>query len=232
MIGDDIGGFVSFRTALKQAFRFIEDRYDVGPPTVEEYPHRWDDLPERLVSNAFQATDRAIAVVSPTLPPRDLALHMIARVAKASPRVVMRGQFTERHWTRISDAIHALLNRSLYIDAEPDLDADVFHRRVMTLAELQALDIFVLDCSPWLEASPEFAESSFEPLAAAVTELKKRFPQLVLIAGSGGQRFLADAMLGRQPRRGARALSWRLRRSGATEPMFPTLTERSIGQHR
>ncbi len=163
-------GFVSMRSAVKEAFRQLQERYEnrssvTGLPTgFTDFDHRTAGLqPGDLIilaarpamgktslalnmgEHAAYKTGKAVAVFSMEMSSSQLAFRLISSMGRINQQHLRTGDLADEEWPRVTSAITLLSEMKIFIDDTPALSPIELRARARRLKREHDLGLIVID---------------------------------------------------------------------------------------
>ena len=163
-------GFVSMRSAVKEAFQILHQRYE-NKGTVTGIPTGFTDLDEmtaglqpsdliivaarpamgktafslNMAEYAAIKTKKAVAVFSMEMSASQLAFRLISSVGRINQQHLRNGDIQEEEWPRVTSAITLLSEAKIFIDDTPALSPSELRARCRRLKREHDLGLIVID---------------------------------------------------------------------------------------
>jgi replicative DNA helicase len=163
-------GFVSMRSAVKEAFQILHQRFETKG-TVTGIPTGFTDLDEmtaglqpsdliivaarpamgktafslNMAENAAMRTKKAVAVFSMEMSASQLAFRLISSVGRINQQHLRNGDIQEEEWPRVTSAITLLSEAKIFIDDTPALSPSELRARCRRLKREHDLGLIVID---------------------------------------------------------------------------------------
>jgi replicative DNA helicase len=163
-------GFVSMRSAVKEAFQLLQQRYEsrspiTGMPTgFVDFDHKTAGLqPGDLIIVAARPamgktslalnmaeyasikTGRAAAVFSMEMSASQLAFRLISSLGRINQQNLRTGDLADEEWPRVTSAITLLSDAKIFIDDTPSLSPLELRARARRLKREHDLGLIVID---------------------------------------------------------------------------------------
>ena len=163
-------GFVPMRTAVKEAFQILHQRYE-NRGSVTGLPTGFIDLDEmtaglqpsdliivaarpsmgktalavNMAEYAALKTKKAVAVFSMEMSASQLAFRLISSLGRINQQHLRTGDLAEEEWPRVSNAIALLSEAKIFIDDTPALSPGELRARSRRLKREHDLGLIVID---------------------------------------------------------------------------------------
>lgn len=163
-------GFVAMRTAVKDAFRILQERYE-NKGAITGMPTGFIDFDERtaglqpsdliilaarpamgkttlalnMAEYAALKTKKPAAVFSMEMSASQLAFRLISSLGRINQQRLRTGQLEDEDWSRVSHAITMLAEAKIFIDDTPALSPTELRSRARRLAREHGLGLIVID---------------------------------------------------------------------------------------
>ena len=163
-------GFVSMRSAVKEAFQILHQRFE-NKGSVTGIPTGFTDLDEmtaglqpsdliivaarpamgktafslNMAENAAMRTKKAVAVFSMEMSASQLAFRLISSVGRINQQHLRNGDIQEEEWPRVTSAITLLSEAKIFIDDTPALSPSELRARCRRLKREHDLGLIVID---------------------------------------------------------------------------------------
>ncbi|MBO9663060.1 replicative DNA helicase [Dokdonella sp.] len=163
-------GFVSMRSAVKEAFQILHHRYE-NRGAVTGLPTGFIDLDEmtaglqpsdliivaarpsmgktafsvNMAENAAMRTKKAVAIFSMEMSASQLAFRLISSMGRIDARHLRTGDLAEEEWPRVTNAITLLSEAKIFIDDTPALSPSELRARARRLKREHDLGLIVID---------------------------------------------------------------------------------------
>jgi replicative DNA helicase len=163
-------GFVSMRSAVKEAFQILHHRYE-NRGSVTGLPTGFIDLDEmtaglqpsdliivaarpsmgktafsvNMAENAAMRTKKAVAIFSMEMSASQLAFRLISSMGRIDARNLRTGDLAEEEWPRVTNAITLLSEAKIFIDDTPALSPSELRSRSRRLKREHDLGLIVID---------------------------------------------------------------------------------------
>ncbi|MCE5234051.1 MAG: replicative DNA helicase [Mizugakiibacter sp.] len=163
-------GFVSMRSAVKDAFQILHQRYE-NRGSVSGLPTGFVDLDEmtaglqasdliivaarpamgktafslNLAEYAAMKTKKAVAVFSMEMSASQLAFRLISSLGRINQQHLRTGDLAEEEWPRVTQAITLLSEAKIFIDDTPALSPGELRARARRLKREHDLGLIVID---------------------------------------------------------------------------------------
>ncbi len=163
-------GFVPMRTAVKDAFQILHQRYenrgqisglttgftDLDELTTGLQPSDLIILAARpamgktalalnIAENAAMRTKKAVAVFSMEMSASQLAFRLISSLGRINQQHLRTGELAEEEWPRVTSAITMLSEAKIFIDDTPALSPSDLRARSRRLKREHDLGLIVID---------------------------------------------------------------------------------------
>ncbi len=163
-------GFVAMRSAVKDAFRILQERYE-SKGAVTGLPTGFTDFDEKtaglqpsdliilaarpamgktslalnMAEYAALKTKKPVAVFSMEMSASQLAFRLISSLGRINQQRLRTGQLEDEDWSRVSHAITLLADAKIFIDDTPALSPTELRSRARRLAREHGLGLIVID---------------------------------------------------------------------------------------
>jgi replicative DNA helicase len=163
-------GFVSMRSAVKEAFQILHQRYE-NRGSVTGLPTGFVDLDEmtaglqpsdlvivaarpsmgktafsvNMAEYAALKTRKAVAVFSMEMSASQLAFRLISSLGSINQQHLRTGDLAEEEWPRVTNAITFLSDAKIFIDDTPALSPSELRARARRLKREHGLGLIVID---------------------------------------------------------------------------------------
>ncbi len=163
-------GFVSMRSAVKDAFKILHQRYESGGK-VTGIPTGFNDFDEltaglqpadliivaarpamgktalalNMAEYAALKTKKAVAVFSMEMSASQLAFRLISSLGRINQQHLRTGDLQEEEWPRVTSAITLLSEAKIFIDDTPALSPSELRARARRLKREHDLGLIVID---------------------------------------------------------------------------------------
>ncbi|HET9033526.1 MAG TPA: replicative DNA helicase [Dokdonella sp.] len=163
-------GFVSMRSAVKDAFQILHHRYE-NRGSITGLPTGYNDLDEmttglqpsdliiiaarpsmgktalalNMAENAAMRTKKAVAVFSMEMSSSQLAFRLISSMGRINQQHLRTGELAEEEWPRVTSAITMLSEAKIFIDDTPALSPGELRARARRLKREHDLGLIVID---------------------------------------------------------------------------------------
>ncbi|WP_440221618.1 replicative DNA helicase [Dokdonella sp. MW10] len=163
-------GFVSMRSAVKDAFQILHHRYE-NRGQVTGIPTGFTDLDDlttglqpsdlvilaarpamgktsfalNIAENAAMRTKKAVAVFSMEMSASQLAFRLISSLGMINQQHLRTGELAEEEWPRVTNAITLLSEAKIFIDDTPALSPGELRARSRRLKREHDLGLIVID---------------------------------------------------------------------------------------
>ena len=163
-------GFVSMRSAVKEAFQVLHHRYE-NRGSVTGLPTGFLDLDEmtaglqptdliiiaarpsmgksalsvNMAEYAALKTKKAVAVFSMEMSASQLAFRLISSLGRINAQHLRTGDLAEEEWPRVTNAITLLSEAKIFIDDTPALSPGELRARARRLKREHDLGLIVID---------------------------------------------------------------------------------------
>ncbi len=163
-------GFVPLRTAVREAFQLLHQRYE-NQGAVTGLPTGFIDLDEmtaglqpadliivaarpsmgktafavNMAEYAAMKTKKAVAIFSMEMSASQLALRLISSMGRINQQNLRTGELAEEEWPRVTSAITMLSEAKIFIDDTPALSPGELRARSRRLKREHDLGLIVID---------------------------------------------------------------------------------------
>ncbi|MBB5206711.1 replicative DNA helicase [Chiayiivirga flava] len=163
-------GFVAMRSAVKDAFRILQERYE-NKGAITGLPTGFLDFdkitaglqPSDLIILAARPamgktslalnmgeyaaikTKKPVAVFSMEMSASQLAFRLISSLGRVNQQNLRTGQLEDEDWSKVSHAITLLAEAKIFIDDTPALSPTELRSRARRLAREHGLGLIVID---------------------------------------------------------------------------------------
>ncbi|WP_300614973.1 replicative DNA helicase [Dokdonella sp.] len=163
-------GFVSMRSAVKEAFQILHHRYE-NRGSVTGLPTGFIDLDQmtaglqpsdliiiaarpsmgktafsvNMAENAAMRTKKAVAIFSMEMSASQLAFRLISSMGHINAQNLRTGDLAEEEWPRVTNAITLLSDAKIFIDDTPALSPGELRSRSRRLKREHDLGLIVID---------------------------------------------------------------------------------------
>ncbi|MEO8803139.1 MAG: replicative DNA helicase [Rudaea sp.] len=163
-------GFVPMRTAVKEAFQILHQRYE-SQGTVTGLATGFDDLDEKtaglqpsdliivaarpsmgktalavnMAEHAALKSKKAVAIFSMEMSASQLAFRLISSLGRINQQHLRTGDIKEEEWPRVTSAISLLSDAKIFIDDTPALSPGELRARARRLKREHDLGLIVID---------------------------------------------------------------------------------------
>jgi replicative DNA helicase len=163
-------GFVPMRTAVKEAFQILHQRYE-NRGSVTGLPTGFIDLDEmtaglqpsdliivaarpsmgktafsvNMAEYAALKTKKAVAIFSMEMSASQLAFRLISSLGRINQQHLRTGDLAEEEWPRVTNAITLLSEAKIFIDDTPALSPSELRARSRRLKREHDLGLIVID---------------------------------------------------------------------------------------
>ncbi|GAP65844.1 replicative DNA helicase [Mizugakiibacter sediminis] len=163
-------GFVSMRSAVKEAFQILHQRYE-NRGAISGLPTGFTDLDEmtaglqpsdliivaarpamgktafslNIAEYAAMRTKKAVAVFSMEMSASQLAFRLISSIGRINQQHLRTGDLAEEEWPRVTQAITLLSEAKIFIDDTPALSPGELRARARRLKREHDLGLIVID---------------------------------------------------------------------------------------
>ena len=163
-------GFVPMRSAVKEAFRLLQERYESRSP-ITGLPTGFNDLDYKtaglqagdliiiaarpsmgktalslnIAEYAAIKTGKAAAVFSMEMSSSQLAFRLISSLGRINQQHLRTGELEDADWPRVSSAITLLKDAKIFIDDTPSLSPGELRARARRLKREHDLGLIVID---------------------------------------------------------------------------------------
>jgi replicative DNA helicase len=163
-------GFVAMRSAVKDAFRLLQERYEnrsavTGLPTgFTDFDHKTAGLQAgdliivaarpamgktslalNMAEYASIKTGKACAVFSMEMSASQLAFRLISSLGRINQQHLRTGDLADEEWPRVTSAITLLSEAKIFIDDTPALSPMELRSRARRLKREHDLGLIVID---------------------------------------------------------------------------------------
>jgi replicative DNA helicase len=163
-------GFVAMRSAVKEAFRLLQERYEnrsavTGLPTgFTDFDHKTAGLQAgdliivaarpamgktslalNMAEYASLKTGKACAVFSMEMSASQLAFRLISSLGRINQQHLRTGDLADEEWPRVTSAITLLSEAKIFIDDTPALSPMELRSRARRLKREHDLGLIVID---------------------------------------------------------------------------------------
>lgn len=98
-----------------------------------------------IAQNAAVIDDATVAVFSLEMPGIQIANRMLSAQAKVSSERIKRGDLKDDDWSKLGEALAALVKTNIYIDDKPNVTASEIAAKCRKLKMEKGLDLVVID---------------------------------------------------------------------------------------
>ena len=163
-------GFVPMRSAVKEAFRLLQERYESRSP-ITGLPTGFNDLDYKtaglqagdliiiaarpsmgktalslnIAEYAAIKTGKAAAVFSMEMSSSQLAFRLISSLGRINQQHLRTGELADEEWPRVTSAITMLSEAKIFIDDTPSLSPMELRARARRLKREHDLGLIVVD---------------------------------------------------------------------------------------
>lgn len=163
-------GFVSMRSAVKEAFQILHHRYE-NRGSVTGLPTGFIDLDQmtaglqpsdliiiaarpsmgktafsvNMAEHAAMRTKKAVAIFSMEMSASQLAFRLISSMGHINAQNLRTGDLAEEEWPRVTNAITLLSETKIFIDDTPALSPGELRSRARRLKREHDLGLIVID---------------------------------------------------------------------------------------
>ncbi|MEO5623669.1 MAG: replicative DNA helicase [Dokdonella sp.] len=163
-------GFVTMRSAVKDAFQILHQRYE-NRGSVTGLPTGFTDLDEmtaglqpsdliiiaarpsmgktalavNMAEYAALKTKKAVAIFSMEMSASQLAFRLISSLGRINQQHLRTGDLAEEEWPRVTNAITLLSEAKIFIDDTPALSPGELRARARRLKREHDLGMIVID---------------------------------------------------------------------------------------
>ncbi len=164
-----------------------------------------------IIENAALRAEKKAAVFSLEMPAEQLALRMLCTEARVDMSKVRKGFIDDDEWLKLANAMTAIANAQIYIDATAGITVPEMRSKARRLQMEHGLDVIMIDYLQLMTGSGKFG-SRQEEVAGISRQLKA-------LANELGVPILALSQLSRAPagRSNHRPILSDIRDSGAIE---------------
>ena len=164
-----------------------------------------------IIENAALRAEKKAAVFSLEMPAEQLALRMLCTEARVDMSKVRKGFIDDDEWLKLANAMTAIANAQIYIDATAGITVPEMRSKARRLQMEHGLDVIMIDYLQLMTGSGKFG-SRQEEVAGISRQLKA-------LANELGVPILALSQLPRAPagRSNHRPILSDIRDSGAIE---------------
>ncbi len=163
-------GFVPMRSAVKEAFRLLQERYEsrspiTGLPTgFNDFDHKTAGLQAgdlvivaarpsmgktalalNMAEYAAIKTGKAAAIFSMEMSSSQLAFRLISSLGRINQQHLRTGELADEEWPRVTSAITMLSEAKIFIDDTPSLSPMELRARARRLKREHDLGLIVVD---------------------------------------------------------------------------------------
>ncbi|HEX3125101.1 MAG TPA: replicative DNA helicase [Rhodanobacteraceae bacterium] len=163
-------GFVAMRTAVKEAFQILHQRYEskgsvtglaTGFADLDEYTAGLQPsdliiiaarpsmgktaLAVNIAEHAALKTRKAVAIFSMEMSSSQLAFRLISSLGRINQQHLRTGDIQEEEWPRVTSAITLLSDAKIFIDDTPALSPGELRARARRLKREHDLGLIVID---------------------------------------------------------------------------------------
>ena len=229
-------GFVPMRSAVKEAFRLLQERYESRSP-ITGLPTGFNDLDYKtaglqagdliiiaarpsmgktalslnIAEYAAIKTGKAAAVFSMEMSSSQLAFRLISSLGRINQQHLRTGELADEEWPRVTSAITMLSEAKIFIDDTPSLSPLELRARARRLKREHDLGLIVVDYLQLMQVP-----GNTENRATEISEISR---SLKALARELGVPVIALSQLNRslEQRTDKRPVMADLRESGAIE---------------
>ena len=229
-------GFVPMRSAVKEAFRLLQERYESRSP-ITGLPTGFNDLDYKtaglqagdliiiaarpsmgktalslnIAEYAAIKTGKAAAVFSMEMSSSQLAFRLISSLGRINQQHLRTGELADEEWPRVTSAITMLSEARFFIDDTPSLSPLELRARARRLKREHDLGLIVVDYLQLMQVA-----GNKENRATEISEISR---SLKALARELGVPVIALSQLNRslEQRTDKRPVMADLRESGAIE---------------
>ncbi|HQW63247.1 MAG TPA: replicative DNA helicase [Pseudomonadota bacterium] len=229
-------GFVPMRSAVKEAFRLLQERYESRSP-ITGLPTGFNDLDYKtaglqagdliiiaarpsmgktalslnIAEYAAIKTGKAAAVFSMEMSSSQLAFRLISSLGRINQQHLRTGELADEEWPRVTSAITMLSEAKIFIDDTPSLSPLELRARARRLKREHDLGLIVVDYLQLMQVP-----GNKENRATEISEISR---SLKALARELGVPVIALSQLNRslEQRTDKRPVMADLRESGAIE---------------
>ena len=163
-------GFVPIRSAVKEAFNILHERYE-NPGAVSGLPTGFIDLDEmtaglqpadliivaarpsmgktalsvNMAEYAALKSKKAVAIFSMEMSASQLAFRLISSLGRINQQHLRTGELEEEEWPRVTSAVQLLTEAKIFIDDTPALSPGELRARARRLKREHDLGLIVID---------------------------------------------------------------------------------------
>jgi len=163
-------GFVQMRTAVKEAFQILHQRYE-NRGSVTGLPTGFIDLDEmtaglqpsdliivaarpsmgktafsvNMAETVAMRAKKAVAIFSMEMSASQLAFRLISSLGRINQQHLRTGDLAEEEWPRVTNAITLLSDAKIFIDDTPALSPGELRARARRLKREHDLGLIVID---------------------------------------------------------------------------------------
>ncbi|MEO8672719.1 MAG: replicative DNA helicase [Tahibacter sp.] len=163
-------GFVAMRTAVKDAFQILHQRFE-NKGSITGMPTGFADLDEltaglqpsdliivaarpamgktafslNMAEHVAMKTKKAVAVFSMEMSASQLAFRLISSMGRINQQHLRTGDIEETEWPRVTSAITMLADTKIFIDDTPSLSPSELRARSRRLKREHDLGLIVID---------------------------------------------------------------------------------------
>jgi len=163
-------GFVPIRSAVKEAFNILHERYE-NPGAVSGLPTGFIDLDEmtaglqpadliivaarpsvgktalgvNMAEYAAMKSKKAVAIFSMEMSASQLAFRLISSLGRINQQHLRTGELEEEEWPRVTSAVQLLTEAKIFIDDTPALSPGELRARSRRLKREHDLGLIVID---------------------------------------------------------------------------------------
>jgi len=163
-------GFVPIRSAVKEAFNILHERYE-NPGAVSGLPTGFIDLDEmtaglqpadliivaarpsmgktalsvNMAEYAALKSKKAVAIFSMEMSASQLAFRLISSLGRINQQHLRTGDLEEEEWPRVTSAVQLLTEAKIFIDDTPALSPGELRARARRLKREHDLGLIVID---------------------------------------------------------------------------------------
>ena len=229
-------GFVPMRSAVKEAFRLLQERYESRSP-ITGLPTGFNDLDYKtaglqagdliiiaarpsmgktalslnIAEYAAIKTGKAAAVFSMEMSSSQLAFRLISSLGRINQQHLRTGELADEEWPRVTSAITMLSEAKIFIDDTPSLSPLELRARARRLKREHDLGLIVVDYLQLMQV-PGSAENRTNEISEISRSLKALAMELKVPVIA-----LSQLNRGLESRTDKRPVMSDLRESGAIE---------------
>ncbi len=229
-------GFVAMRSAVKDAFEMLRERYE-NKGSITGLPTGFIDFDEmtaglqpsdliilaarpsmgktafavNIAEYAALKTKKPVAIFSMEMSAPQLAFRLISSLGRVHAQRLRTGQLEDEDWSRVSHAITLLAEAKIFIDDTPALSPTELRSRARRLAREHGLGLIVIDYLQLMQVpgNKENRTAEISEISRSLKALAKELNVPVIA--------LSQLNRGLEQRADKRPLMSDLRESGAIE---------------